>query len=104
MVMGRPDVPLALIRLDAGEVPYAGGMQRGRAAGPLAKIGEGLPLRPSQGLADPFCGDTPQCPESESVDRFAVTGWKPRERPLAPVAENRDVQTQAKRRRQARPD
>lgn len=43
--------------------------------------------------ADPFCGDTPQRPESESADRFAVTGWKPRERPLAPVAENRDVQT-----------
>lgn len=24
--------------------------------------------------ADPFCGDTPQRPESESADRFAVTG------------------------------
>lgn len=31
--------PAVLIRLDAGEAPQAGGMQRGRAAGPLAKIG-----------------------------------------------------------------
>jgi hypothetical protein len=23
---------------------------------------------------DPFCGDTPQRPESESADRFVVTG------------------------------
>jgi hypothetical protein len=24
--------------------------------------------------ADPFCEDTPQCPESESADGFSVTG------------------------------
>ena len=37
--------------------------------------GEGLPLRPSLKVsADPFCGDTPQRPESESADGFSVTG------------------------------
>ena len=38
MVMERRDVPLVLIRLDAGKRQKAGGMQRGRAAGPLAKM------------------------------------------------------------------
>lgn len=39
MVMQRPDVVMALNWLDAGEAPLAGGIQRGRAAGPLGKIG-----------------------------------------------------------------
>jgi hypothetical protein len=37
MVMERPRVHCAFW-LDAKDVPQAGGMQRGRAAGPLAKI------------------------------------------------------------------
>jgi hypothetical protein len=44
MGFGESEVsPMVLIRLDAGEAPAAGGMQRGRAAGPLAKIGVVLP-------------------------------------------------------------
>src|SRR3546814_150960 len=67
---------------------------------PSLTLNAATPLRRFSGFA--ACRTSGD--ESESADRIAVTGWKPRERPSAPVAENRDVQTQPKARRQARPD
>jgi len=65
----------------------------------FSHLGESLPRGRRRGRRrTPICGGTPQRPESESADGFAVTGLRSRERLAAPVAEIRDVQRYRSRR------